>query len=65
MKFVLLNGRTPCPQSFCALCFGPIGETYLRELTARLSYCDRCGRSSSEALGRSPFRSSRLPPCEE
>ena len=43
MKFVLVNGRTPCPQSFCALCCGPIGETYLRELTARLSYCNhRC-----------------------
>jgi hypothetical protein len=43
MKFVLVNGRTPCPQSFCAFCCGSIGETYLRELTPRLSYCDyRC-----------------------
>jgi hypothetical protein len=40
MKFVLVNGRTPRPQSFCALCREPIGESYLRELTTRLSYCD-------------------------
>jgi len=40
MKFVLVNGRTPRPQSFCALCCEPIGESYLRELTTRLSYCD-------------------------
>jgi hypothetical protein len=43
MKFVLVNGRTPRPQSFCALCCEPIGATYLRELRTRLSYCDqRC-----------------------
>jgi len=40
MKFLLVNGRTPRPQSFCALCCEPIGESYLRELTTRLSYCD-------------------------
>ena len=40
MKFVLVNGRTPRPESFCALCCEPIGESYLRELTTRLSYCD-------------------------
>ena len=40
MKFVLVNGRTPQPQSFCALCCEPIRESYLRELTTRLSYCD-------------------------
>ena len=40
MKFVLVNGRTPRPQCFCALCCEPIGESYLRELTTRLSYCD-------------------------
>jgi hypothetical protein len=40
MKFVLVNGRTPRPQSFCALCCKPIAESYLRELTTRLSYCD-------------------------
>ena len=43
MKFVLVNGRTPRSQSFCALCGEPIGETYVRELRTRLSYCDqRC-----------------------
>jgi hypothetical protein len=40
MKFILVNGRTPSPQSFCALCCEPIGETYLREIATRLSYCD-------------------------
>jgi hypothetical protein len=40
MKFVLVNGRSPRPESFCALCCEPIGENYLRELTTRLSYCD-------------------------
>jgi hypothetical protein len=28
------------PQSFCALCCEPIGESYLRELATRLPYCD-------------------------
>jgi hypothetical protein len=32
MKFILINGRTPRVESFCALCFEPIGETYLREI---------------------------------
>jgi hypothetical protein len=41
MRFVLVNGRTPRPQSFCALCCEPIGENYLREIATRLSYCDR------------------------
>jgi len=40
MKFLLVNGRTPRPQSFCALCCEPIEESYLRELTTRVSYCD-------------------------
>ena len=39
MKFVLVNGRRLRPESFCALCCEPIGESYLRELTTRLSYC--------------------------
>lgn len=38
--FLLVNGRTPSPPSFCALCGEPIGENYLRELSTRLSYCD-------------------------
>jgi hypothetical protein len=40
MRFVLVNGRTPRPESFCALCCEPSGEGYLRELTTRLSFCD-------------------------
>ena len=39
MNFVLVNGRTPRPESFCALCGEAIGETYLREPSTRLSYC--------------------------
>jgi hypothetical protein len=61
MKFILVNGRTPRPQSFCALCCEPIGETYLRDIATWLSYCDhRCylgqrklaTRSYSEACER-------------
>jgi hypothetical protein len=40
MRFVVVNGRTPCPQSSCALCCKSIGESYVRELTTRRSYCD-------------------------
>lgn len=40
MKFILVNGRTPCRQSVCALCHKPIGANYLREITTRLPYCD-------------------------
>jgi hypothetical protein len=32
MKFVLVNHRTPYPQSFCALCCEPIAEAYLRHI---------------------------------
>ena len=40
MRFVLVNGRTPSPQTFCVLCCEPIGANYLREIGTRLSYCD-------------------------
>jgi len=40
MKFVLVNGRTPRPQSFCAWCCEPIGESYLRELATHFSHCN-------------------------
>jgi hypothetical protein len=40
VRFVLVNGRTPCPQSLCALCWKPIGANYLREIETRISYCD-------------------------
>ena len=38
--FLLVNGRTPSPKFFCALCCQPIGERYLREIATRLCYCD-------------------------
>jgi hypothetical protein len=40
MKFVLVNGRSPRTESFCALCCEPIGEGYVRELTTHLCYCN-------------------------
>jgi hypothetical protein len=41
MKFVLVNGGRPKPRSFCAICFKPVGESYLRELATGLYYyCD-------------------------
>ena len=40
MKFILVNGRNPRRESLCPLCCEPIGESYLRELTTHLSYCD-------------------------
>jgi hypothetical protein len=40
MKFVLVNGMSARPQSFCAQCCKPIGHSYLRDITTRLSYCD-------------------------
>ena len=41
MKFVLVNGRTPRTQSFCTLCCESIGESYLRDITTQLAYCNR------------------------
>ena len=40
MRFVLVNGRRPRAESFCALCCEPIGEGYVRELTTHLCYCN-------------------------
>ncbi len=40
MKFILVNGRTPCPLTFCALCCDAIGTHYLREIGTQLLYCD-------------------------
>jgi hypothetical protein len=39
MQFVLVNGRSPRPQSFCTLCCEPIQQGYVREIATRLSYC--------------------------
>lgn len=41
MKFVLVNGRTPCRSSGCALCGKPIGNSYMRETGTQLYYCDQ------------------------
>ena len=52
MKFVLVNGRAPRTRSSCAFCCQPIGNSYLRELTTWLSYCNQqCyfGRSELNA----------------
>jgi hypothetical protein len=40
MNFVLVNGRTPCRNSACALCGESVGNSYLRELGTQLYYCD-------------------------
>jgi len=40
MKFVLVNGRRPCKQSYCVLCSEPIEARYLREIGTGLFYCD-------------------------
>jgi hypothetical protein len=55
MRFVLVNGRTPLPQPFCALCCEPIEENYLRDLATHLPYCgakcfaSRCKRFQKQA----------------
>ena len=41
MRFVVVNGRSPRPESSCALCCQPILDGYLRDLATQLSYCDR------------------------
>jgi hypothetical protein len=40
MKFILVNGRTPCRNSTCALCGESISNSYLREMGTQLYYCD-------------------------
>jgi hypothetical protein len=40
MRFILVNGRTRCRQSFCARCSEAIGANYLREVGTDLIYCD-------------------------
>ena len=52
MKFVVVNGRSPHPQSFCVLCCNPIGEGgYLRDIRTRFCYCGiTCYAQSGNAL---------------
>jgi hypothetical protein len=40
MNYILVNGRTPRAQFFCALCGESIGASYLREIGTQLCYCD-------------------------
>jgi hypothetical protein len=41
VRFVVVNGRTPVRQSFCALCCKQISEGgYLRDIRTRLCYCE-------------------------
>lgn len=41
MNFILVNGRTPCRNSVCALCGQSISNSYLREMGTQLYYCDQ------------------------
>jgi len=41
MKFILVNGRSPCRNSVCGLCGEPIDISYLREMGTQLYYCDQ------------------------
>ena len=41
MKFVVVNGRSPRLQSTCTQCRKQIGDSYLRDIATRLSYCDQ------------------------
>jgi len=42
MRFILVNGRMRCRQSFCAMCDEAVGANYLREVGTDLitSYYD-------------------------
>ena len=56
MRFALVNGRSPRPDSYCLMCEARIGAGYLREVATQLIYCDQncysdhC-RSPARALG--------------
>ena len=53
MRFLLVKGRTPSPQSFCAFCCEPIDASYLREVATWLSYCDhQCYAGHCDAANR-------------
>jgi hypothetical protein len=41
MRFILVNGRTPCSRSLCVMCDQPVKTNYLRELGTHLIYCDQ------------------------
>jgi hypothetical protein len=39
-KFVLVNGRVPRADAYCALCCAKIERGYVRDPQTRLIYCD-------------------------
>jgi hypothetical protein len=40
VRFILVNGRTPCARSLCMTCDQSVGANYLREVGTQLIYCD-------------------------
>jgi len=40
MRFIFVNGRTPRAEAVCACCSRRIEDSYVRELTSRLPFCD-------------------------
>jgi hypothetical protein len=40
MRFILVNGRTPCAKTVCVMCERPISNGYLREIATYLLYCN-------------------------
>jgi hypothetical protein len=40
VRFILVNGRTPCAHAVCVMCEKPIAAGYLREIGTHLTYCD-------------------------
>ncbi len=51
MKFIVVNGRTPIPQSFCALCCEPIAG----------SYCEKSQHGSPTAITSATLVTAKLP----
>jgi hypothetical protein len=39
MRFIMVNGRTPCTRPICVKCEKPLSVGYLREIGTRLTYC--------------------------
>ena len=58
MRFVLVNGRTPYPQTFCMLCCESIKSGYLRATTTQYPATMRVIRSTANPW-RSCVRTSR------
>ena len=54
MRFILVNGRTPCPKTFCMLCCEPIRASYLKEFSTGLPFSDhdRCALYSGRWMSR-------------